>query len=252
MGLHLMTPTHTRNVVTKTSTPNSITISTAKPTVVAVTKTHDLSVGIVKEAPRSTTFSSKTAVVPPKPKVEELPAKQVLKEVVQISKHVDKTPVVKQLDRVAYHKAAPQVGTINGPLTSAASLVSISQGSRLPNLGVFAISLDSSFIDFHGVLPRVVDHVPMSPLRFLFEKKGGVVDWNNPTKTVSAKVAGNDLLLQIGNDYALLNKGNVKLERPSFLDRGRTIIPLSLAEKSLNVKIDYDRSTNHMLITSKK
>jgi hypothetical protein len=145
-----------------------------------------------------------------------------------------------------------QIGSVTRNVTEATGLIRILKGSRLPNLSSFAIALDSDFVDFHGVLPRVDDGVPMTPLRFLLEKKGGTVDWNNPTKTVYAKADGNDLLIHIGDRFALINRGSVKLERSSYLDRGRTVVPLSFMESALHVNIQYDKHSNHMLITSKQ
>jgi hypothetical protein len=36
------------------------------------------------------------------------------------------------------------------------------------------------------------------------------------------------------------------------LERGRTIVPLSFIRDSLNVEVEYDPSTGHVLITTKK
>jgi hypothetical protein len=41
------------------------------------------------------------------------------------------------------------------------------------------------------------------------------------------------------------------METAPYIDRGRTIVPLSFIDDALNVNVDYDKETGHVLITSK-
>lgn len=125
----------------------------------------------------------------------------------------------------------------------------ITKGTRIPNLSSFAVVLNSQFVDF-DVNTRVDDGVPMTPFRHLLEKAGGSVDWLNSTKTVSAKADGHDIQLKIGDRNALINKLTVSLEVAPYIDRGRTIVPLSFLHDALNVNIEYDKETGHVLITT--
>ncbi|HWD40568.1 MAG TPA: stalk domain-containing protein [Fimbriimonas sp.] len=154
---------------------------------------------------------------------------------------------------VARHSTSVKhTSSVVSQVTAAATLMDITYGSRIPNIGAFTVALDSNFVDFHGVLPRVDDGVPMTPLRFLLEKKGGLVDWETYSKTVTAKADGNSLSLHIGDPFALINNANVSLDRPSYLDRGRTIVPLSFIRSALKVDVQYDKQTGHVLIMSAK
>jgi hypothetical protein len=98
----------------------------------------------------------------------------------------------------------------------------------------------------------VEDGVPLTPFRHLVEKAGGKVEWTNAEKTVSAQADGKDIFFKIGDKIAMINKLSVELERASYIDSGRAIVPLSFMRDALNVNIDYDKATGHVLITSLK
>jgi hypothetical protein len=53
----------------------------------------------------------------------------------------------------------------------------------------------------------------------------------------------------IGDLNATVNELSVKMEAVPYLDRGRTIVPLSFLRDALKVNVDYDKKTNHVLIT---
>jgi len=143
-----------------------------------------------------------------------------------------------------------QVVKVAQNVSTAASTIAISKGQRLPNIGSFAIVFDTTMINF-DVQPRVEDGIPMTPFRHLIEKAGGSVDWENLKKAIEAKAEGKDIFLQIGSKVARINKIDVSLETAPYIDRGRTIIPLSFIKDSLNVEIEYDKATGHVLIKSK-
>jgi hypothetical protein len=134
-------------------------------------------------------------------------------------------------------------------VASATTLVRITRGSRLADIGTFAIVMNHEFVNF-DVLPRVENGIPMTPFRYLFEKAGGNVDWNNLTKTVNAKGEGKDVWIQIGDRGAKVNSLKVEMESTPYIERGRTIVPLSFIKDALNVDVEYDRETGHVLIST--
>lgn len=134
-------------------------------------------------------------------------------------------------------------------VAAASNLIRINRGQRLPNLTSFAVVFNSQFVDF-DVAPRVEDGVPMAPFRHLLEKAGGTIDWQNMSKSLHAKTADKDIRLQIGDRNAIINKLSVTLEVAPYIDRGRTIVPLSFVGEALNVSVDYDKETGHVLISS--
>lgn len=142
-----------------------------------------------------------------------------------------------------------QAPTAVEPIINAVHLIPITRGSRLPNLSTFAILMNGQFVDF-DVTPRVDSGVPMTPLRFLFERDGGKVDWNGIDQTVTARAEGRDVFVKIGDTMAKVNESPIEMERAAYLESGRTIVPLSFIRDALNVNVQYDKATGHVLITS--
>lgn len=154
-------------------------------------------------------------------------------------------------------KSTPNTGielTVKNPSVApnrAAAPVSIERGTRLPITGSFGISLNSAPVVF-DVQPRVQDGIPLTPFRALFEQAGGKVDWENLSKALTASGMGKEVFLKIGDKMARINKIDVSMEIAPFIERGRTIVPLSFIREGLDVEVQYDPATGHVLITSKK
>lgn len=167
-----------------------------------------------------------------------------------------KTPVAKPaLAQPTVVAKAPAAAIAKLPATKPAvtplARVSIARGTRLTGVSSFAVLLNGRYVEF-DVAPRVDEGVPMTPFRHLIEKAGGSVDWTNATKTVSANADGKAMTIKIGDASALLGSARVRLEAVPYLERGRTIVPVSFLKDALGVEIEYDRATNHVLITQAK
>jgi len=136
------------------------------------------------------------------------------------------------------------------PLTTA-GLLAITRGQRLSGITTFNVLLNNRFVEF-DVAPRVDGGVPMTPFRHLIEKAGGSVDWTNDDKAVSASAEGANVWFKVGDKNAKVNDSLVSLELAPYVDRGRTIVPLSFISDVLKVNIQFDPTTGHVLITNKK
>ena len=145
-------------------------------------------------------------------------------------------------------RVTPQVASAVGAMKTALTL-SIMKGTRLPNVGTYSVLFNNKVVKF-DVAPRVEAGIPMTPFRHLFETAGGEVKWENLTKSVSAKADGKSIFVMIGDPNAKVNELSVTLEATPYLDRGRTIVPMSFLRDALNINIEYDKATNHVLITT--
>lgn len=130
-------------------------------------------------------------------------------------------------------------------------MISITKGQRLPNMTPLTIMMNARPVNF-DVAPRVQDGIPLTPFRHLFESNGGSVDWNNVQKVLEASGDGQSVWLKIGDKIAKVNKIDVELELAPFIERGRTMVPLSFIRDSLAVDVQYDPATGHVLITKAK
>jgi Copper amine oxidase N-terminal domain len=113
------------------------------------------------------------------------------------------------------------------------------------------VAFDGSAISF-DVEPRIEAGIPLAPFRQIFEHTGGQVMWAPDAKTVRALNADREVVIKVGAPGATVNGQSVTMERSSFIDRGRTIVPLSFVGKALDVNVDFDPATGKLLITSKK
>lgn len=124
-------------------------------------------------------------------------------------------------------------------------------GQKFPDLHSLTVVYNSQIIDF-DVEPRVVDGVPVAPFRHLIEGAGGSVLWSGSSQEVQATAEGRDIWFRIGDKTAMVNRAPIELELAPFLERGRTIVPLSFLRDALNVDVEYDKATGHVLISSAK
>jgi len=192
-----------------------------------------------------------------RPKIEVKPSATVrIAKAVRTAVTVRTTATVRTA--VAVHPAtAPQKASTKAvskaiAAASAVKLVAIGHGAKLPNVGTYSISLNAKPVQFDAVKPRVKNNVPLTPFRYLFEQSGGKVDWANKTKSVTANGEGKEIYIRIGDKLAKVNNLPVQLDLTPFIENGRTIVPLSFIQDALDVEVDYDPVTNHVLITSIK
>ena len=133
-------------------------------------------------------------------------------------------------------------------VVSAATVIPVTHGKKVPYVGAITIVLDAKPLSF-DVQPRVQDGVPLTPFRHLFEQSGGKVDWGDKTKTVQANKPGYEVYIKIGDKVAKVNNLPVDLDLAPFIEKGRTIVPVSFIREALGVNVDFDEKTGQVLIT---
>lgn len=178
------------------------------------------------EAPKPVAEVSKPVVEAPKP-VAEKPKAAAPKSIVVTPK-----------------KPAP------APLAVKSTTIPVLYGSKLPIRGSYTIVYGGAPLTF-DVAPHLEEGVPVTPFRHLIEKAGGEVKWAPDDQEITAITDGKNIWLKIGDKVAKINNLPVSLELAPFLEKGRTIVPLSFLKSALNVDIEYDKATGHVLITPK-
>lgn len=142
------------------------------------------------------------------------------------------------------------IGSKDYALETAKRLLSVGKGTRLHGVKTFSVLLNGQYVEF-DVAPRVDEGIPMTPFRHLIEKSGGNVDFIKGAKVVNASADGKKIWLKVGDATAKINGNPFALELAPYIDRGRTIVPLSFMKDALGVEIEFDASTGHVLITKK-
>lgn len=147
------------------------------------------------------------------------------------------------------HGVSPAaVATVNG----IANPNRVRAGDKLIIPGsTFQVVFDNTRIAF-DVPPRVQDGIPLAPFRQIFEHTGGWLYWYPQSRTVRAVNAEREIELRIGHPTARVNNQTLPVEIAPFIDRGRTIVPLSFVRDALDVKIHYDPKTGNLLIESER
>jgi hypothetical protein len=123
--------------------------------------------------------------------------------------------------------------------------------ARMGRVHSFQIAFDNTRIAF-DVQPRIQRGLPLAPFRQIFEHTGGTIQWFNQSKTLRAFNSDREIEFKIGDDEAKVNNQMVKMEAKTYLEKGRTIVPLSFVRDALNVNVSYDATTGHLRIESKK
>ncbi|MEP0766007.1 MAG: copper amine oxidase N-terminal domain-containing protein [Fimbriimonadia bacterium] len=174
------------------------------------------------------------------------PAKTGTQDGGKVSANPDHTPLVAVASKPVALGATTVTTSVRATPPPAPSAAAAAKPS-----GAFSIFFDGQEIHF-DVSPRTVEGVPVAPFRHLFAHGGGEVGWDNATKTMSADRIGTRIRIRIGDMFATVNDSRVRMERAAFLDAGRTLVPLSFVRQALNVEVEYDPATGHVLITSKE
>lgn len=160
-------------------------------------------------------------------------------------------PPTTVLERSVDERSDALVDPGTAPASPRTKLVRIVKGARLPNYGKLSISYGSTPVKF-DVMPRIEDGVALTPFRHLFERAGGKVDWNNQSKSVNAKNERGEVSFRVGEATADVRGLKVLMELAPYILSGRVIVPLSFIGDALEVQIDYDPTTGHVLIEPKK
>lgn len=97
----------------------------------------------------------------------------------------------------------------------------------------------------------VNDHV-MVPMRDIFEKLNSEVTWDGETKTIYATNKDNVVVMQIGNNKLFVNREEVELDAPPFIENERTLVPLRAVSSSLGANVDWDGNERIVYISYKE
>ena len=186
----------------------------------------------------TTTSTPRRAGIVGSPKINPpmgSPVKQKLTD-----EHVAKLAGIRVSNPVPIKRAAPKV--------ESTGLLKIGFGTRIGAEGPYDIYLNDELVRF-DVEPKVMNGVPLTPFRHLYEHAGGEVDWIHVEKVCTATGLGLDVWIKIGDLFARVNGDPVQLELAAYIENGRTIVPLSFIEETLAVIIEYDAKSGHVLIT---
>jgi len=97
--------------------------------------------------------------------------------------------------------------------------------------------------------PQIIGGRTMVPFRAIFEALGASVDWENGTKTVTAKKYGSAMSLVIGEKSLVVNRQVIAIDQPGIIISNRTYIPLRAVLEAFGYAVDWDNSSRSVFVT---
>ena len=81
------------------------------------------------------------------------------------------------------------------------------------------------------------------PMRFLFEKLGAEVSWDQETETATAQKANTVLSFSIDQNNAVVNGQPAAMDVPARLVNDKTMVPLRFLSENLGYTVEWDEAT---------
>ena len=101
----------------------------------------------------------------------------------------------------------------------------------------------------NDVAPKIVNERTMLPIRFIAEKLGASVDWVQESQTVIVELDDIKISLVIGENFAMVNNEKIELDSPSFVEDGRTFLPIRFVMENLGADVLWNNDTQTVTIT---
>ena len=119
------------------------------------------------------------------------------------------------------------------------------RAAALKELGAAAgqinILLNDKCVAFPDAVPVLKGGRTMVPMRAAVEAMGAVVDYDAATRTASVKMGDVSFTHVIGTDVITLSDGStVKMDIVSYIDKGRTMVPLRFFSQVLGYDVFWD------------
>lgn len=102
------------------------------------------------------------------------------------------------------------------------------------------ILLDKLILDFSDQNPILEDGRVLVPMRAIFEALGATVEWDEETRTITARKGDTIITLQIGKNEIVKNGETVELDTKAQIMNDRTLVPLRAVSKSFDNKVEWN------------
>lgn len=97
--------------------------------------------------------------------------------------------------------------------------------------------------------PMIVNSRTMLPIRFVAEALGAKVGWDESAQAVTVTADNVNISLTVGQSSASVNGTSIALDAPSFIENGRTFLPLRFVAENLGANVSWDGTTQTVTIT---
>lgn len=101
----------------------------------------------------------------------------------------------------------------------------------------------------NDVAPVIRNDRTMLPARFVAENLGAKVTWDEEKRLVTITGNGVTILLTIGEETAMVNGREVKLDSPAFIKNDRTYTPIRFIAEELGTTVEWIEAKQKVVIT---
>jgi N-acetylmuramoyl-L-alanine amidase len=144
----------------------------------------------------------------------------------------------------------PETKTVTtSPTTATANQSTMAAAQPVSTLANPTVNLNGSRLQFE-VEPRIENGRTLVPLRAIFEAMGASVDWNETTRTVTARRGGTTVVLSIGSTSPTVNGKAWTLDVPAKIVNDRTLAPLRFVGEAFGGTVEWNEQTRVINITS--
>lgn len=114
------------------------------------------------------------------------------------------------------------------------------------------VAVNGQYVPFPDERPYVdaLSNRTMVPVRFVAEKLGLRVEWNEPSQQVRLTKKDQILILYIGQKRVQVNGQDVTFDSPAVIKNNRTMIPLRFISETFDAQIDWIAERNLVVVTT--
>ena len=112
--------------------------------------------------------------------------------------------------------------------------------SRTEAIPTVRLIIDNHEISGLDTPPLILQNRVMVPARAVFERVGGVVDWNETSRQITVHLGGDTLHMTVGQTQAQINGNAISMEVPPVILGGRTLIPLRFPAEAFGFDVAWD------------
>lgn len=111
------------------------------------------------------------------------------------------------------------------------------------------VKIDGEIVKFEQPA-LLIDGKTVVPLRGVFEHFGAIVEWEQSTKTITARKGTTIIELTVGSKTMMVNGNSKSLEVAPQMVKNHTMIPLRAVSEAFGAEVSWDAETKTAMITS--
>lgn len=115
------------------------------------------------------------------------------------------------------------------------------------------VEIDGDRLYFNHQSAIFKDGYTMVPIREIFEELGSSIQWDQPSKTVTATKGDTTIKIIVGQNTAVINEKTISLSKSAEVINGTTLVPLRFISEAFGANVYwYNQIGTVVIVTHKK